>query len=149
METKKTNTVSAIFAGIQISILIIFIGMLIAVEAIEMQDSGVFFSNLTILLFLYLFGPIAVGLEAILFFIKFLVFPKPNRIITAIRITDGIFGLILILSHVWSVVWSIVATVPDEYQIFVIVLLVIIIALFFVEALVRGIPKFLRILSNK
>ena len=145
METKKTNTVSAIFAGIQISILIIFIGMLIAVEAIEMQDSGVFFSNLTILLFLYLFGPIAVGLEAILFFIKFLVFPKPDRIITAIRITDGIFGLILVLSHVWSMV----APVPDEYQIFLIVLLVIIVALFFVEALVRGIPKLLRILSDK
>ena len=145
METKKTNTVSGIFAGIQISILIIFVGMLIAVEAIEMQDSGVFFSNLTILLFLYLFGPIAVGLEAILFFIKFLVFPKPNRIITAIRITDGIFGLILVLSHVWSIV----ATVPDEYQIFVIVLLVIIVALFFVEALVQGIPKLLRILSDK
>lgn len=145
METKKTNTVSAIFAGIQISILIIFIGMLIAVEAIEMQDSGVFFKHLASLLLLYLFGPIVVGLEAILFFIKFLVFPKPDRIITAIRITDGIFGLILILSHVWSMV----APVPDEYQIFVIVLLVIIVALFFVEALVRGIPKILRILSDK
>ena len=145
METKKTNTVSAIFAGIQISILIIFIGMLIAVEAIEMQDSGVFFKHLASLLLLYLFGPIVVGLEAILFFIKFLVFPKPDRIITAIRITDGIFGLILVLSHVWSMV----APVPDEYQIFLIVLLVIIVALFFVEALVRGIPKLLRILSDK
>ena len=145
METKKTNTVSGIFAGIQISILIIFIGMLIAVEAIEMQDSGVFFKHLASLLLLYLFGPIVVGLEAILFFIKFLVFPKPDRIITAIRITDGIFGLILVLSHVWSMV----APVPDEYQIFVIVLLVIIVALFFVEALVRGIPKLLRILSDK
>ena len=145
METKKTNTVSGIFAGIQISILIIFIGMLIAVEAIEMQDSGVFFKHLASLLLLYLFGPIVVGLEAILFFIKFLVFPKPNRIITAIRITDGIFGLILVLSHVWSMV----APVPDEYQIFLIVLLVIIVALFFVEALVRGIPKLLRILSDK
>ena len=145
METKKTNTVSAIFAGIQISILIIFIGMLIAVEAIEMQDSGVFFKHLASLLLLYLFGPIVVGLEAILFFIKFLVFPKPDRSITAIRITDGIFGLILVLSHVWSMV----APVPDEYQIFVIVLLVIIVALFFVEALVRGIPKLLRILSDK
>lgn len=145
METKKTNTVSAIFAGIQISILIIFIGMLIAVEAIEMQDSGVFFKHLASLLLLYLFGPIVVGLEAILFFMKFLVFPKPDRIITAIRITDGIFGLILVLSHVWSMV----APVPDEYQIFLIVLLVIIVALFFVEALVRGIPKLLRILSDK
>ena len=145
METKKTNTVSAIFAGIQISILIIFIGMLIAVEAIEMQDSGVFFKHLASLLLLYLFGPIVVGLEAILFFIKFLVFPKPDRIITAIRITDGIFGLILVLSHVWSMV----APGPDEYQIFLIVLLVIIVALFFVEALVRGIPKLLRILSDK
>ena len=145
METKKTNTVSAIFAGIQISILIIFIGMLIAVEAIEMQDSGVFFKHLASLLLLYLFGPIVVGLEAILFFIKFLVFPKPDRIITAIRITDGIFGLILVLSHVWSMV----TPVPDEYQIFLIVLLVIIVALFFVETLVRGIPKLLRILSDK
>ena len=145
METKKTNTVSGIFAGIQISILIIFIGMLIAVEAIEMQDSGVFFKHLASLLLLYLFGPIVVGLEAILFFIKFLVFPKPDRIITAIRITDGIFGLILVLLHVWSMV----APVPDEYQIFLIVLLVIIVALFFVEALVRGIPKLLRILSDK
>ena len=145
METKKTNTVSGIFAGIQISILIIFVGMLIAVEAIEMQDSGVFFKHLASLLLLYLFGPIVVGLEAILFFIKFLVFPKPDRIITAIRITDGIFGLILVLSHVWSMV----APVPDEYQIFLIVLLVIIVALFFVEALVWGIPKLLRILSDK
>lgn len=145
METKKTNTVSGIFAGIQISILIIFVGMLIAVEAIEMQDSGVFFKHLASLLLLYLFGPIVVGLEAILFFIKFLVFPKPDRIITAIRITDGIFGLILVLSHVWSMV----TPVPDEYQIFLIVLLVIIVALFFVEALVRGIPKLLRILSDK
>ncbi|MBQ8818086.1 MAG: hypothetical protein IJZ83_05865 [Clostridia bacterium] len=145
METKKTNTVSGIFAGIQISILIIFVGMLIAVEAIEMQDSGVFFKHLASLLLLYLFGPIVVGLEAILFFIKFLVFPKPDRIITAIRITDGIFGLILVLSHVWSMV----APVADEYQIFLIVLLVIIVALFFVEALVRGIPKLLRILSDK